>query len=54
MEDRHTGEKKGDKAEERQLFGLENYTVFGYQDTSTWTHAIRELKMEACRWGREI
>ena len=54
MEDRDAGEEKGDKAEERQLFGLENSTVFGYQDTSTWTHTIRELKMAACRWGWEI
>ena len=46
--------KRGDKAEERQLFGLENCTVFGYQDTSTWTHDIRELKMAACRWRWEI
>ena len=49
MEDRYTVEKGGDKAEERQLSGLENFTAFGYQDPSTWTHDIRELKMAACR-----
>ena len=29
---------RGDKAEKRQLLGIENCTVLGYQDTSTWTY----------------